>query len=372
MTYSKAIDNTLRKTKANISRFNGLFPHVSEGGKYSLNANEDWTNGFWSGILWLSYEYSNDNVFKVAAQETVDSFRNRWENNIVLDMHDIGFLYTPSSLAQWKIEEKEDAKELTIAAADKLMQRYRPNLKIFQAWGPKDDPDNGGRIIIDCLMNMPLLFWASKETGNQKYKEAATQFVDIARKFLIRGDNSSYHTFYFDQKTGDAVKGATAQGYQNGSTWSRGQSWAIYGFALAYYYTKDSSYLETSIKTAQYFVKQLPENYIAPWDFDAPTNSDTKPDSSACAIAVCGMHELSNLLTSDHPEKGFLDSSIHHIMAALIKECETQDNEQGLLDHGSYSVQENISPDDFVIWGDYFYLEALMRLEKKHRGYWTV
>lgn len=370
MLWTNAIKDTLSKTKQNIERFNCQFPHVSEDKKYILNDNTDWTNGFWSGILWLSYEFSKDEHFKTAAQTTVMSFKERMEKNVVLDMHDIGFLYTPSSKAQWMIEHDECAKDLTLLAADKLMKRYRPHMGIIQAWGPKNDPENGGRIIIDCLMNMPLLFWASDETGDEKYRAAAISFIDKARKFLMRGDDSSYHTFYFDQKTGDALRGATQQGYGHGSTWARGQAWAIYGFILAYYFTKDKKYLETSLRSAHYFLKHLPANYIAYWDFDAPLDDQIKPDSSASAIAVCGIHELLCHLDEDHPDITYLQNAMEKMMVSLIENCATNPEEQGFIDHGSYSVRENLSPDDYVIWGDYFYLEALMRLKTGNKGYW--
>lgn len=370
LDWDQAIEQTLEKTKKNIERFNGLFPHTSDKGVYHLNDNDDWTDGFWSGILWLSYQYSKDESFKDAAKTTVASFEKRLEENVGLETHDIGFLYAPSSKAQWMIEKDEQAKQIALKAADKLMERYRPKSGIIQAWGPLDDSEQGGRIIIDCLMNMPLLFWASEITGDKKYKDAALQFINKTQKFIMRGDDSSYHTFYFDQETGAAIRGATQQGYQDGSTWTRGQAWAIYGFALAYRYTKDPLYLETSRRAAHYFVKHLPEHHVAYWDFDAPVDKAIKSDSSASAIAVCGMHELLSLLDHNDKDRHFLETAIDTSMHALVDNYATKPSEQGLLDHGSYSVMENKSPDDFVIWGDYFYLEALMRLERGHIGYW--
>ncbi|WP_407272286.1 glycoside hydrolase family 88 protein [Radiobacillus sp. PE A8.2] len=370
MSWKQAIEKTLEKTKNNINRYNGLFPHTSVDGEYQLNDNNNWTDGFWSGILWLSYEYSKDETFKEAAQSSVESFRNRLEKNIGLETHDIGFLYTPSTKAQWMIEDDEAAKKLSLEAADKLMVRYRPEAGIIQAWGPVGDEAQGGRIIVDCLMNMPLLFWASETTGDSKYKDAAIQFVEKARKFLMRGDDSSYHTFYFDQETGAAIRGATQQGYRDGSTWTRGQAWAIYGFALAYRYTNNPLYLETSRRAAHFFVNHLPENYVAHWDFDAPVDENINPDSSASAIAACGMLELLSHLDKNDKDVEFFEEAINKSISSLVEDYATESTEQGLIDHGSYSVLENKSPDDFVIWGDYFYLEALMRLENKHKGYW--
>lgn len=370
MFWKQAIEETLEKTRKNIERFDGLFPHTSENGRYQLNANDNWTDGFWSGILWLSYEYSKDQRFQEAAKITVESFKNRLVNHVGLDTHDIGFLYTPSTKAQWMIEKDPTAKNLSLQAADKLMERYRPKSGIIQAWGPNGDPSQGGRIIVDCLMNMPLLFWATEETGDMKYKKAAIQFINKARKFLIRGDDSSYHTFYFDQETGEPVRGATQQGYTDGSTWTRGQAWAIYGFALAYHYTKDPLYLETSRRVARYFVSHLPENYVAYWDFDAPIDEQIKPDSSASAIAACGMLELLSFLDPYDEDYSFFSTAVEKSMRQLVDHYATEADQEGLIDHGSYSVRENKSPDDFVIWGDYFYLEALMRLEQGHKGYW--
>ncbi|SEN70407.1 unsaturated chondroitin disaccharide hydrolase [Amphibacillus marinus] len=369
-TYQLVIDRLLDKTKQNISRFGDEFPHTSLNGSYQLNPNTNWTNGFWSGILWLSYQYSKDQDFYKAAVRTTDLMRERLERNHGLDTHDIGFLYTPSVVAQAMIEGGANVKAEGLRAADRLMKRYREDIGIIQAWGPLKDSTQGGRIIIDCLMNMPLLFWASEQTGNRRYKNVATQFVELARRYLMRGDDSSYHTFYFNQDNGQPIGGATQQGYQDGSTWTRGQAWAIYGFALAYHYTKDPAHLETSLRATRYFIKHLPSNKVAYWDFDAPINADIKPDSSASAIAACGFHELLDILPSEHPDRGSIEQVLTESMETLINDYQTPDDAEGLLDHGSYSVRENKSPDDFTIWGDYFFLEALLRLTKDYRGFW--
>ncbi|MFI2856583.1 glycoside hydrolase family 88 protein [Paenibacillus sp. JSM ZJ436] len=370
--WQKALENAIAKTRRNIERFGDQFPHVSKEDKYLLNPNTDWTNGFWSGILWLCYEYSGDEIFRNAARKTVDSFRNRLDHHINLDHHDIGFLYSLSSKAQWMIERDPKAKELTLAAADVFMKRWRPEMEILQAWGPEGNEQNGGRIIIDCLLNLPLLYWAYEVTGNQQYLEAAISQADKTRRFIVRGDDSSYHTFYFNQTTGEAIRGGTHQGYEDGSTWTRGQAWGIYGFVLSYYYTKNPLYLETSVRMAKYFIERLPKDHVVYWDFDAPVTPDTKRDSSASAITVCGLHELLKYLPENHPEKAFLQEGMEKSMHGLVKSYSTisEPDAQGLIKRGSYSVRSGNSPDDFVIWGDYYYLEALMRLDNGHKGYW--
>jgi unsaturated chondroitin disaccharide hydrolase len=370
--WKKAIEAALSQTKVNIASFGDLFPHVGSGEVYEPIPNHDWTNGFWSGILWLSYQYSGDKEFQLAANRTVDSFRKRMDLNVQLDHHDIGFLYSLSAKAQWILEKNEEAKSLALRAAETLYKRWRAKGEYIQAWGSEGDPDNGGRIIIDCLLNLPLLYWASEITGDTRFKEIAEIHADKSRRFLVRGDDSSYHTFYFNQETGEAIRGGTAQGYQDGSTWTRGQAWGIYGFALSYRYTKNPLYLETAKRLARYFLEHLPEDSVAYWDFDAPVNAELKRDSSASAIAACGILEMLSHLDPADKDCVFFAEGVHRSMKSLVESYAVigQKDAQGFLRHGSYSVRGGVAPDDYMIWGDYFYLEALLRLEKGFTGYW--
>lgn len=370
--WREAIKDAIEKTRKNIISFQDLFPHVSDHGYYHLNRNTEWTSGFWPGILWLCYEYTHDEVFREAAQETTKSFKQRiktWDN---MDHHDIGFLYSLSSKAQWMVEKDESAKTLTLEAADALMKRWRAKSQLIQAWGPEGDPLNGGRIIIDCLMNLSLLYWANEVTGDDRYYDAAVKHANKSRRYLVRGDDSSYHTFYFNQETGEPVRGGTHQGYTDGSTWTRGQAWGIYGFALSYRYTKDPAYLETSIRMAKYFLYRLPEDHVVYWDFGEPIAPGTKRDSSASAIAACGILELLEHLPVQHPDRVLMIEGMKKSMEGLVKKYATvgQQEAQGFIERGSYNVKKGISDDDFVIWGDYYYLEALMRLETGHKSYW--
>ncbi|SMG28897.1 unsaturated chondroitin disaccharide hydrolase [Paenibacillus aquistagni] len=370
--WKSALDDIVSKTKANIARFGNQFPHVSKDDKYLLNDNTDWTDGFWSGILWLCYEYTKDPVFAQAASQTVDSFRERLQAMRVLDHHDIGFLYSLSAKAQWMIQQDEKAKKLAIDAADALLARWREDGQYIQAWGSKGDAVNGGRIIIDCLMNLPLLYWASEQTGDVKYAAIAHKHAELSRRYLVRGDDSSYHTFVFDEATGAPIGGSTHQGYTNGSTWTRGQAWGVYGFALSYRYTKQESFLETSRRLAHYFIDHLPEDQVAYWDFDAPIETATPRDSSASAIVAAGLQELLEHLPEDHVDREKLTTALHQMVHSLIVNYSTvnEPDAEGLLQHGSYSVQHGNSPDDYMIWGDYYYTEALMRLVTGTTGYW--
>ena len=373
--YIQAMEDILSKTLNNIDKFGTRFPHVSLNGEYNLNDNDDWTDGFWSGILWLCYEYSQDERYRKAAEATVASFRQRLEQQFKLDHHDIGFLYSLSAKAQWIITGDESARELALAAADVLMKRWR-NTKggsgYIQAWGAQDNEHEAGRIIIDCLLNLPLLYWASEQTGDPKYREAAEIQAEITRRYIVRGDDSSYHTFFFETKSGIPIGGATHQGYNNGSTWTRGQAWGVYGFALSYRYTGNEAFLETSKRMARYFLEHLPEDSVAYWDFNVPVDADTYRDSSASAIVAAGLAELISHLDAADPERPYFEKMLAITMQSLIRNYATigDDAAEGFLKHGSYHVLGGFSPDDYMIWGDYYYLEALMRLVKGIPGYW--
>lgn len=367
-----AIEDAIQKTRDNMTRFGDLFPHVSTNDKYELNNNDDWTNGFWSGILWLCYEYTNDDIYRNAARKSVESFFKRFQNDVVLQHHDVGFLYSLSSKAQWIIEEDSNAKELTLKAATKLMDRWREKGQYIQAWGPVGDDVEGGRIIIDCLLNLPLLYWASEQTGDERFRDAAIIQADKSLRYLVRGDDSSYHTFHFNQETGEPIGGSTHQGYTNGSTWSRGQAWGVYGFALSYRYTKNPVYLEASKRMAHFFLKNSPEDYVSYWDLNAPITKDTPRDSSATAIVTAGIQELVSHLEPSDSERSYFENANLKMMNSLVTNYSTihESGAEGLLKHGSYHVRGNLSKDDYMIWGDYFYLESLMRLEKGMTGYW--
>ncbi|MFD0588714.1 glycoside hydrolase family 88 protein [Paenibacillus sp. GCM10027627] len=367
-----AIEDAMGRIERNIEEYNGKFPHIGNGGRYELIDNEDWTNGFWPGMLWLCYEYSGKRIFLDAARQATESFRRRMEHNVVLDHHDIGFLYSLSAKAEWIVTHDPSAKELAIQAADKLLERWREGGQYIQAWGPAGDEQQGGRIIIDCLLNLPLLFWAAEETGKERYRQVAIQQANLTRRYVVRGDDSSYHTFVFNVENGEPIGGTTHQGYSNGSTWTRGQAWGVYGFALAYRYTGDPVYLETSKRMALYFLRHLPGDHVAYWDFNAPVDGSTYRDSSASSIVAAGLQELLDLLSPEDQAVPELRSGLNGSVDSLIEQYSTKGDPsaQGLLKHGSYYVRGNLAPDDFTIWGDYFYLEALMRMERGIRGYW--
>ncbi|MGG4107018.1 glycoside hydrolase family 88 protein [Paenibacillus lautus] len=370
--WEQAIMDAVEKTKRNIEQFPMKFPHITEEKRYEWGESNDWIEGFYTGMIWLCYEYTKDPLFKETAIAQLQDYKLRLEEKRHLDHHDIGFLYLPSALAAWIVDEHEDGKQLALKAADHLMLRWREQGQYIQAWGRKGDEKNGGRIIIDCMMNIPLLYWAYEQTGDERYKGVAVAHADKSRRYLMRGDDSSYHTFYFNPTDGTPIRGGTHQGYHDGSTWTRGQAWAIYGFALSYRYTRDPKYLDTALRAARFFIEYLPEDHVVYWDFDVPIEEGTPRDSSASAIAACGMLEILEHLDGEDDNKGLLTEAVQKSMISLVNRYSTigEEGEEGLIKHGSYYVRGGAGPDDYMIWGDYYYLEALLRLTKGIPGYW--
>ncbi|MFT4252146.1 MAG: glycoside hydrolase family 88 protein, partial [Caulobacter sp.] len=204
----------LARIDVSLDLFTDAFPRPSsEGGVYAPMDNTEWTNGFWTGMLWLAFEASGEPRYRQAAERQVESFRDRIDREVNVDHHDLGFLYSLSCVAGWKLTGNIGARQAALAAARRLMTRYLPVAGIIQAWGDLSDPEQAGRMIIDCNLNLPLLYWASDETGDPTFRIAADRHIEEAARHIVRPDASTFHTFYMDPRTGEPVGGKTHQGF---------------------------------------------------------------------------------------------------------------------------------------------------------------
>ena len=326
--FQEAFEKGMRITERHLDDFKGTeskggFPApASENNRYPMIDNNDWTAGFYTGILWMCYEYSGREVFKDRAMEQT---------------------------------------------ADNLKSRFREKGQFIQAWGELDTKENY-RLIIDCLLNLPILYWASEVTGDASYRECALKHLETTRKVIFRPDYSTYHTYYFDMETGEPAYGATKQGYSDESTWSRGQSWGVYGLMLNYMYEKADGIPEEWKKVTDYFLAHLPEDKAAYWDFYFMDGPEPR-DSSASAIAACGMLEAykQGVCGEDYLDKAY------EILASLAENYAAPENDEvnGLLLHSTYGRLLGDGIDECCLWGDYFYLEALMRvIRPEWKPYW--
>jgi unsaturated chondroitin disaccharide hydrolase len=370
---SKQVDFVVEKVEGNLKSFTELVPPAaSVKNVYQPEENIDWTASFWVGMLFLSKELTGNTIFDEVITHQMASFQHRLDNEIELETHDIGFLYILSAIADYQVNKHNESKEMAVQAADLLMKRYSSKAQIIQAWGNLDDPEQRGRIIIDCLMNLPLLYFASQVTGNPIYKEAAYAHAKQTQKYIVRDNATTFHTYYFDVETGEPIEGKTQQGFSDDSCWARGQAWGIYGFTLSYIYTGDESFLETAKLVADYFIDSLPQDKVCYWDLIFTDGSTEERDSSSAAIAVCGLLELAKQLPlSDEKHNKYQQMAVE-IMESLAKDYTTISDatSNGILLHGVYDKNSDKGVDECMIWGDYFYLEALTRLSKSWYMYW--
>ncbi len=379
---SEALTASVRQVLRNLPDFTEHFPGpASFSGFYKPGENRNWTTGFWTGEIWLSYEAATGKEKEAlleAGLAGVDSFHDRISRKEDVDNHDMGFLFSPSCVAAYKLTGSEKAREAAVLAAEQLIQRFHPVGEFLQAWGSMDDPGNY-RFIIDCLLNLPLLYWASEVTGDPKYRDIAEKHIHTTMRYILREDDSTWHTVFLDPKTGGFSHGSTCQGYKDGSAWARGQAWGIYGTAMAYRYTGREEYIGYFKRIATYFLNHLPGDLVPFWDLSFGDGDEvTEPrDSSSAAIAACGMLEMSKYMKWQ--DASYYSSVAKKLMKSLYDNYRVTDPavSNGQLLHGTYSKKTPFNTcteegvDQCVIWGDYYYMEALTRLSDKNWNiYW--
>lgn len=370
----ETLDWACAQIAATARRLEGTdeFPHVTDNGRWrtwradvfaSWNGNQwshgNWTCGFWVGLLWLAFRLTGDPQFERwarAAGELVAS-RNRDFNT-----HDVGFVFYPSFVLGYHLTGDPTLRDVALVAADTLATRFNPRGGYLQAWGPLEHPLARCSSAIDTMMNLPLLWWASRVTGDRRYSEIARCHAETSRRYYLRPDGSTYHTYTFDPETGAGVAGGTYQGASANSSWSRGVTWGIYGWTLAYREHRDPAFLDAAERSAAYYLAHLPADRVPPWDF-----TDTAPaaprDSSASAICAGALLELGQL----HPDaerRRYYCQAGEEIIAALIQgyTARFQPGVEGLLLHAVYSKPHNDGVDCAVIWGDWFFLRTLVHL----------
>lgn len=324
----------------------------------------EWIAGFWPGMLWLSYQLTGNEVYRAVAETQLDDFKAVFKYPEEVHHHDIGFLYIPTSVAQYKITGSQKAKKVSLKAADLLSKRFCRNAGIIQV----RNRDGHGNFIIDCCMNVPLLFWASTMTQDREYAYKAMSHLAQAARCMVRDDASTYQCFQIDELTGEPVRGWQGQGYSDDSCWARGQVWIMYGMAIGYKYTKEKAFLEIAKRVSNYYLNRLPSDLICNWDLMF-TEDDVQRDSSSAPVAACALLEIEKYLDADDPLKEIYHNAAVSMMRNLAQQYTTEGLESnGLLQHGVYCKAKgegNVGrgDDECCIWGDYYYMEALERLQ---------
>lgn len=321
-----------------------------------------WTCGFWPGQLWYLYESTEDEKWLDAAIEATELIIP--VSYTTPHSHDVGFMTMPSIGIAYNITKESRYKEALISAADSLATLYNPNVGSILSW-----PNMVSRMnwphntIIDNMLNLELLFWVAQNENRQDLYDIALSHAEVTMKYHFREDNSTFHVTVFDDKTGEFISGYTHQGWKDQSTWSRGQAWAIYGFTMTYRFTRDKRFLQVAINAADYFLNNLPSDGIPYWDFDAGRELDNQPkDASAAAIVASALLELQSYV----PEKkdSYIAEAEKLIQILSSPSYRSGNKCSSFILHCTGHFPNNSEIDASISYGDYYYLESLIRLKK--------
>lgn len=332
------------------------FPHITEQKKWTFTSDGVWTGGFWAGLLWLAYEYDGDATGLERAIHFTDRLLPRADD---ANNHDLGFMFVPSAIKGWQLKGREDYRLAALQAATALAGQYNSDAGFIPGWGFFGGEDWSGNVLVDTLMNLPLIVWAVQQGGDAGMLDVVRGHADKNLRHVVRSNGSVYHMFRFSPETGEPLAGDTYQGHGPETTWSRGQAWAIGGFAMLALMLDDAQYLKASERTAAYFLEQLPDDGVPPWDFQAPADLPYK-DASAGAIAAFGFIKLFDATGKRH----YLDTAAR-LLSALADDCANAGDEGGLLLHSTADLPHGLGIDESVMYGDYYYLKALMRLQQR-------
>ena len=336
-------------------------PYTSFNGVHDNKAETDicwWTNGFWPALMLLMYNGTKNEVYLNTARNAQALLDEAFKNRDGLH-HDVGFMWHLSSGADYRITGNIQARNRALLAADMLAGRFMLNGRFIRAWNDENGIDRTGWTIIDCMMNIPLLYWASDELKVSNYKEIAIAHADITLRDHIRPDGSVNHICIHDTQSGELIQTLGGQGYAEGSCWSRGQSWAIYGFAQSYMHTKDVKYLDAAKSCANYFIAALGDDYVPVSDFRAP-KEPVIYDTTAGTIAACGMITIAKYL-SENEGRMYLDVAIKIITEIEKRFCDWSDCEDSIVQMGSESYHSDKGQLP-IIYGDFYFAEAISLL----------
>ncbi|MDR0449759.1 MAG: glycoside hydrolase family 88 protein [Treponema sp.] len=362
------------KVSAECDRLGSKIAYAPVKGRYGDKGEEElswWTNGFWPGLLWLLYQGTGDAKYRDAArgvEERLDQTLAEYEGL----HHDVGFMWNSTAVLDYKFTGHAPSRVRALHAANLLAGRYNPRGRFIRAW----NLDRVGWIIIDCLMNLSLLYWASDETKDPRFRYTAMEHADAALRHLLRPDGSCNHIGILDPDTGDLLESPGGQGYAPGSSWTRGQAWALYGFAISAFHTGEKRYLDAARQVAHYFISALyryaalpGRSFVPPVDFRAPDEPELY-DSSAGTIAACGLLLVAEL-SSGEEGKLYYDAALGILKATEEKFCDWDPSRDSIVQKGA--VAYHAKPEELqipLIYADYFFTEAVRRLLQPDLKLW--
>lgn len=332
-----------------------MFPHIVDGGAWQFTPDGVWTGGFWAGCLWLAAQQAGADDLRAPAIAATERLLPRAHDT---RNHDLGFMFYPSAVAAWRATGEPRYLEAVKTAATSLAGQFDARAGFIPGWGFFGGEEWHGSVLVDTLMNLPLLVLAARHGGGAGLLDVVHGQVATTLGHHLRADGSVYHVYRFDPATGAALGGATYQGLDAESAWSRGQAWAITGLAILASMLGEDAWRAASAKVADYFLRHLPEDGVPPWDFKADPGSAPK-DASAGAIAAYGLLRLYEL-TDD---ARWLDAALRLVLA-LHARCGNAGAAAGLLLHATADLPHGLGVDGATMYGDYYWFKTLICLRQ--------
>lgn len=367
------IDNVWEKIDKKMKTVSELskdkIPYTTVNGIHNNMVKDDitwWTNGFWAGFMWLLYVGTGNEQYRQVAEAAEEFLDGALEDYDHLH-HDVGFMWHISAGVNYRLFGGRKSRLRATYAADILASRYNPDGKFIRSW----NGDNKGWVIIDSMMNIPLLYWASREYDDNRFKAVALSHAETVMKNHIRPDGTAHHIVKLDEETGEFIEAFGGQGYELGSSWTRGQAWAVYGFILSYIHTGRQEFLDTAKSVANSFIANAAVNdWIIPIDFRQP-EEPRLIDTTAAAITACGMIEIAKNV-GEHEQKLYLVPALKLLKTLDKKYCDYTLEEQSVLQMGSEAYRLD-KPEKIhmpIIYGDYFFTEAIYKLKGFDMLFW--
>lgn len=361
--FSEAYKASVQKVIKNCRNIGVAFPQavLEDTGNYNREDVSYWTGGFWGGLLWLAYRVSGEKqLFELACE--IEQKQDLAIQQFTKLHHDVGFMWLPTAVFHHRITGCEESKIRGLKAAAILASRFHPEGNYLRAWNEEQRANSSGLTIVDSLMNVPLLYWASNVTGDPGFRQIAKAHTDTILKKFVRKDFTVPHMMEFDSETGHIIGPVQGQGKSVDSVWSRGQAWAIYGFAAGYRETGDEVYLETACQIAKRFYESLPEDKIPWWDFCSEEKDQYAKDSSAACIAASGMLEIAGLLKEKEDGKLYREWAKEILKNLIIGYACFDDKTQGIIKYGTVNYTRRRFVNTSIIYGDFYFIEALGKL----------
>jgi unsaturated chondroitin disaccharide hydrolase len=344
------------QVRATVERYPGFYPMYTRGGKWK-HEGEAWTHwcdGFFPGMMWLLHRRTGDAWFREQAERYSTGLEPRQHDR---NVHDLGFVFMSTYHHWYRLTRDPKLRDVMMQAGRTMGLRFQDAGKYLCSFVGADS------CFIDIMMNVGIIFYAARETQDVALRRVGTDHCLTTRRHLVRGDGSTAHEGIFDLTTGEFLRASTHQGYRADSCWARGLTWSLYGFGTAYRYTRDRRFLETAELNADFYLDHTPPHGVPPNDYDAHSGPHQHPESSAAAIAASGLLDLASFTPSRAKSRLYRDTALQILDTLAGDEflARSTPGWEGVLKRGAYHINKGLGVDESVAWGEYFFVEALIK-----------